>query len=98
MFFYQQFDKVIYIPILLERGTHYINLIRKITIDQSAFYQSYQKYLKELCLYKSLLFLKAFLTNSNADSVKVVTPSNVCQKCYKYGNNQLMEAKNLVHC
>ena len=38
---------------------------KKKTIDQSEFYQSYQKYLKELCLYKCLLrFLKTFLTNS----------------------------------
>ena len=29
--------------------------IRKKSIGQSAFYQSYQKYLKELCLYKCLL-------------------------------------------
>ena len=45
---------------------------------QSTLYQSYQEYLKELCLYKFLLFLKTFLTSSNADFVKVVTPSNVC--------------------
>ena len=55
-----------------------VRKIRKKTIGQSAFYQSYQKYLKELCLYKCLLFLKTFLTNSNAYSVKVITPSNVC--------------------
>ena len=55
-----------------------VRKIRKKTICQSAFYQSHQKHLKELCLYKCLLFLKTFLTNSNADSVKVITPSNVC--------------------
>ena len=84
MFFYQQFGKVIYIPILLERGRPCTNShrkvrkIRKKNIDQSAFYQSYIKYLKELCLFKCLLFLKTFLTNSNAHSIKVITPSNVC--------------------
>ena len=38
---------------------------------------TYQKYLKKLCLNKCLLFLKTFLTNNNADSVKIITPSNV---------------------
>ena len=76
MFFYQRLDKVIYIPILLERGRRYTNS-QKSKKDQSAFYQSYQKYLKELCSYKCLLFLKTFLTYSNADYVKVITPSNV---------------------
>ena len=37
-----------------------VRKIRKKTIGQSVFYQSYQKYLKELCLYKCLLFLKTF--------------------------------------
>ena len=37
-----------------------VRKIRKKTIGQSAFYQSYQKYLKESCLYKCLLFLKTF--------------------------------------
>ena len=81
MFFYQQFDKVIYIPIFLGRGRRYTKKVRKIrkkTIGQSAFYQSYQKYLKELCLNKCLLFLKTFLTNSNADFLNVITTSNVC--------------------
>ena len=50
----------------------------KKTIDQSAFYQSYQKYLKELCLHKCLLSLKTFLTNRSAAFVKVITPSNAC--------------------
>ena len=77
MFFYQRFDKVIYIPIL-HQFTKKVRNIRKKTIGQSAFYQSYQKYLKELCLYKCLLVLKTFLANNNADSVKVITPSNAC--------------------
>ena len=34
--------------------------IRKKSIGQSAFYQSYQKYLKELCLYKCLLLQDIF--------------------------------------
>ena len=37
-----------------------VRKVRKKTIGQSAFYQPYQKYLKELRLYKCLIFLKTF--------------------------------------
>ena len=62
MFFYEQFFKVIYISILLEKGRHYtihkkVRKIKNKTIGQSAFYQSYQKHLKE-CLYKWVLFFE----------------------------------------
>ena len=36
------------------------------------------KIFERIMLYKCLLFLKTFLTNSSADSVKVITPSNIC--------------------
>ena len=67
----------------LHKFTKKVRKIRKKTIGQSAVNQSYQKYLKQLCLYKCLLFLKTFLTNSNAESVKVMVQQSLLKMLEK---------------
>ena len=62
MVFYRRFDKVIYIPTLLERGICYTNS-QKSKKDKKENYRPVsilpvfsQKYLRELCFCKCLLF------------------------------------------
>ena len=81
MFFYERFDKVIYITILLERGRLYTNSQKskkdKENYRPVSILPVSSKIFGRIMFMKMHAFLKIFLTNLNADSVKVITPSNV---------------------
>ena len=53
----------------------------KETTDQSAFFQIYQKYLKNTCLNKCRNFLRICFRNINVGFRRVSVPSNVFWQC-----------------
>ena len=83
MFFFQRFDKVIYIPILLKRGRRYTNSQngkkdKKENYRPVSILPVLSKIFEKIIFIQMSAFLKTFLTNNNADSVKVIAPCNVC--------------------
>ena len=81
LFFYERFHKVIYITILLERGRLYTNSQKskkdKENYRPVSILPVSSKIFGRIMFMKMHVFFRIFLTNRNADSVKVITPSSV---------------------